>query len=61
MFFFFFFLITDLYVSIPAFIAKNFNPITEFVIRRGIPIKEIEAEMETHPAVVGAKIRRCSV
>ena len=58
---FFFFLIIDLYFSIPAVIAQIFNPIAELVIPIGIPTKEAKAEMETHPVIVEAKIRKCSI
>ena len=60
-YFFFFFLIIDLYFLIPAVIAQIFNPITELVIPIGIPTKEAKAEIETHPVIVEAKIRKCSI
>ena len=56
-----FFLIIDLYFLISAVIAQIFNPIAELVIPIGIPIKEAKAEMETHPVIVEAKIRKCSI
>ena len=59
--FFFFFVITDLYLFIPAVIEQIFNPTAEFVIPIGIPIKEAKAEMKTHPIIVDAKIRKCSI
>ena len=59
--FFFFFLIIDLYFLIPTVIAQIFNPIEELVIPIGIPTKEAKAEMETHPVIVQAKIRKCSI
>ena len=43
---YFFFLIIDLYLSIPAIIANIFDSITELVIPLGIPTKEAKAEME---------------
>ena len=49
--FFLFFLIIDLYFLIPAVIAQIFDPITEFVISLGIPIKEEKAEIEIHPVI----------
>ena len=58
---FFFFLIIDLYLLIPAVIAQIFNPIAELVIPVGIPIKEANKEIETHPVIVEAKIRKCSI
>ena len=39
----------DLYFSIPAVIAKSFDPAEEFAILIGIPTKEAKAEIETHP------------
>ena len=60
-YFLFFFLIIDLYFLIPEAIAQIFNPIAELVIPLGIPIKEAKAEMQTHPVIVEAKIRKCSI
>ena len=57
----FFFLIIDLYFLTPTVIAQIFNPIKELVIPIGIPTKEAKAEMETHPVIVQAKIRKCSI
>ena len=45
---FFFFLIFDLYLLIPAAIAQIFNPIAELVIPIGTPSKEAKAEIEIH-------------
>ena len=45
---FFFFLIFDLYLLIPAAIAQIFNPIAELVISIGTPSKEAKAEIEIH-------------
>ena len=59
--FFFFFLIIDLSFLIPAAIVQIFNPIVELIIPTGIPIKEAKAEIEIHPVIVEAKIRKCSV
>ena len=59
--FFFFFLISDLYFLIPAAIAQIFNPIAELVIPTGIPSKEAKAEIEIHPVMVEAKIRKFSI
>ena len=59
--FFFVFLISDLYILIPAVIAQIFNPIIELVTPIGVPTKEAKAEMETHPVIVEAKIRKCSI
>ena len=57
----FFFLFIDLHFIIPAVIAKIFNLIAELVISMGIPIKEAKVEMETHPVIVEAKIRKYSI
>ena len=57
--FFPFFLIIVLYFLIPAVIAQIFNPIAELVIYVGIPTEEAKAEMEAHPLIVEAKIRKC--
>ena len=57
----FLFLILDLYLLIPAVIAQIFNPIVELVIPIGMPTKEEKAEMETHPVILEAKIRRCLI
>ena len=46
--FFFFFLIIDLYFSIPAAITQIFNPIAELVIPAGLPSKGEEAEIEIY-------------
>ena len=44
-----FFLISDLYILIPAFITRIVNPFAELEIPIGIPTKEAKAEMEKHP------------
>ena len=59
--FFFFFLIIDLYLLIPAVIAQVFNPIAELIIPIGIPTKEAKAELEPHPVIVEAKIIKRSI
>ena len=58
---FFFFLIIDSYFLSPAVIAQSFNAIEELVIPIGMSIKEAKAEKETHPVIVEAKIRKCSI
>ena len=58
---FFFFLINDLYVLIPAIIVQIFNPISEIVIPIGIPSKESKEEIKTHPVIAEAKIRKSSI
>ena len=50
--FFFFFLIIDSYFLIAPVIAQIFNPVTEFIIPIGIPIKEAKAEIEINPVIV---------
>ena len=59
--FFLLFLIIDLYFLIPAVIAQSFHPIAELVIPIGIPSKEAKVEIEIHPVIVKAKIRKCSI
>ena len=59
--FFLFFLIIDLYFLTPAAIAQICNPFGELVIPIGIPIKETEAEVEIHPVIVEAIVRKCSI
>ena len=59
----FFFLKIDLYFLILAVIVQIFNPIAELVIPIGTPRKEAKAGIETslHPAIVEAKVRKCSM
>ena len=57
----FVFLFIVWYFLIPAVISHIFNPIAELVIPIGIPIKEAKAEIEIHPVIVEAKIRKCSI
>ena len=47
--FFFFYLISDLYLLILAVITRVFNPTAELVIHIDIPSKEGKEELETHP------------
>ena len=51
----YFFLITDLYFLIPAFITQVFNPIAELVI----PIETPTKEMEAHPVNAEIKKKKC--
>ena len=60
-FFFLFFLIIDLYFLTPAAIAQISNPLGELAIPIGIPIEEAEAEIEIHPVIVEAIVRKCSI
>ena len=57
----FFFLIIDSYFLIPAAISQIFNPIAELIFPIGIPSNEAKAEIEIHPVIVEAKIRKCSI
>ena len=59
--FFSFFLIIGFYFLISAVIAQTFSLIAELVIPFGMPTKEVKAEMETHPVIVKAKIRKLSI
>ena len=59
--FFFFFIIIDLYFLIPAAIAQIFNHIAELAVPIEIPIKKAKPEIEIHPVIVEAKIRKCSI
>ena len=59
--FFLFFLIIDLYFLIAAVVAQIFNPIAEIIIPIGISTKEAKSEIEIHPVIVEAKIRKCSI
>ena len=54
----FLFLIIYLYFLIAAFIAQILNVIAGLVIPIGIPTKEEKSEMETHPVIVEAKVRK---
>ena len=58
---FLFFLIIDLYFFIPAAIAQIFDPIAELVIPIGISGKEAKAEIEVHPGIIEARIKKCSI
>ena len=51
----------DLYLLIPAVITQIFNRTAEIVIAIGIPAKEANAEMETHPLTVETKMVKCSI
>ena len=51
-----FFKIFDLYLLIPAVIAKIFNPMAKLAIPIGISTKEDKAEMEKHPVIVEANL-----
>ena len=53
--FFLFFLIINLYFSIPAVVAQIFNPTVKLAIPIGIPTKEAKAEVETHQVITETK------
>ena len=55
---FFFFLIIDLHILIPAIITQISNPTAELVIPTGIPTAESKAEIETQSLKVEAKISK---
>ena len=44
-----------------AVLPQIFIPIAELVIPIGILIKEAKAQMQTHPVIVDAKIRKFSI
>ena len=57
----FLFLIIDLYILISAVVAQIFYPIAEVAIPILTPNKEVKAEIEMHPVIIEAKIRKCSI
>ena len=59
--FFLFFFIIDLHFLIHAIITKNFYPIVEFAITRGITSKEANVEMETDTVIIKIARSKCSV
>ena len=54
---FLFFFTIDLYFLIPAITAQMFNPTAELVIPTGISTNEGNAEIETQPVTVKARIQ----
>ena len=58
---FFLLLIIDLCFLIPQVFAQIFNSIAEQRIPIGIPRKEAKVEIEIHPVIAVAKIRKCSM
>ena len=48
-------------LSLPESVIAQIYPIAELVIPIRIPIKEAKAEIEIHPVIVEAKIRKCSI
>ena len=59
--FFFFFLVIDIYFLIPAAIEQIFNPITELVITVRIPSKEVKADIDIQLVIVEAKVGKRSI
>ena len=59
--FFFFFLVIDVYFLILAAIEQIFNPITELVIPVRIPSKKVKADIDIQPVIVEAKVRKRSI
>ena len=57
----FLFFIIDLYFLIPTANAQAFNPIAEVIIPIGISSKEAKEEIEIHPVITEARIRKCSI
>ena len=57
----FLFLIIDLYILISAVVAQIFYPIAEVAIPILTPNKEVKAEIEMHPVIIEAKIRKYSI
>ena len=55
--FFLFFLIIELYFSVPAVSVDIFNLTAELVIPIEIPTNEAKAEIETQPLTAETKIR----
>ena len=60
-YFFFFFLIIDLYFLIPEFIAQTFYSVAELVTPIRIPTKEAKAEIETHSVIVEITMSKWSI
>ena len=58
---FFFFFIIDLYFLIPAVIAQMFILTPKLVIPTGVQNNEANAENETQPVTVEARISTCSI
>ena len=59
--FFFCFLIINLYFLIHAVTAKIFNPIAVFVIPKDISSIEVKLEIEIHSVTTEATVRKCSM
>ena len=51
----------DLNFLIPAAIAQVLNPIGQLKMPIEIPIKEAKIETKTHPVILEAKVRDCSI
>ena len=63
LYFFFFFLIVDLYFLILATFRKIFNPVVELSIPLESSTKEVKAEKEIHTVTAKTKVRvrKCSM
>ena len=59
--FFFFFLIIDLNVLIPAVIEEIINPTIKLAMPTGMSTKETKAKIETYVITAKAKISMCSM
>ena len=51
----------DLYFLIPAVIAQMFIPTAEVIMLIGTQTDEANAEIETQPVFVEARISKCSI
>ena len=59
--FFFFLFFYWLILSNILQLLHIFDPNAEFLIPIGIPTKEVKSEIETHPLILEAKTRKCSI
>ena len=59
--FFFLFLNYSLILFNPSSYCKIFAPIAELVILIGIPSKQAKTEIEMHPVIAEAKMRKYSI
>ena len=58
--FFFFLLIADLEILIPANISQHFNPAAEFAIHIGIPLQKQKQKWNLY-VTAETKISKCSI
>ena len=54
-------LIVNLFFLIPVAIAQISNPLAQLLIPFGVRTKEGNAEIEIHPVIVEAKMRKSSI